>query len=125
VLANNRITRSFGGRSRGRLRIFNLVVLLLGLTFVQVLPAQEQEIARKVIAKTAPSYPEMAKKMHLGGKVKLEVLVTASGSVASAKLIGGSPVFEKSAVEAVKQWRFQPAEKDTRGIIILEFATQQ
>ncbi len=77
-----------------------------------------------MIAKTAPSYPEMAKKMHLGGKVKLEVLVTASGSVASAKLIGGSPVFEKSAVEAVKQWRFQPAEKDTRGIIILEFNTQ-
>lgn len=124
MLANSRITRSFEGRSHGRLRIFHLVVLLLGLTLVQALPAQEQELARKVVAKTAPSYPDMARKMHLGGKVKLEVLVTASGSVASAKLIGGSPVFEKSAVDAVKQWRFQPADKDTRGIIVLEFTTQ-
>jgi TonB family protein len=101
-----------------------VVALLLGLTLVQVLSAQEQELPRKAIAKTAPSYPEMAKKMHLAGKVKLEVVVTAGGSVASAKLIGGSPVFEKSAVEAVKQWRFQPADKDTKGIIILEFANQ-
>lgn len=125
MLANSRVIQSVRARSRGRLRIFHLVVLLLGLTFVQVLSAQEQELARKVIAKTAPSYPEMARKMHLGGKVKLEVLVSASGSVVSAKLIGGSPVFEKSAVDAVKQWRFQPADKDTRGIIVLEFSTQQ
>jgi TonB family protein len=120
VLAKSRVAQIFGGG----LRTFHLVVLLLGVVFVQGLPAQE-ELSRKVIAKTAPSYPEMAKKMHLAGKVKLEVVVAAGGAVTSVKLVGGSPVFEKSAVEAVKQWRFQPADKDTRGIIVLEFNTQQ
>ena len=116
--AYNRLTRIL----RDRLQTLHLVVLLLGLPFAQALLAQE--LARKVIAKTAPSYPEMAKKMHLSGKVRLEVVVAAGGAVTSAKLIGGSPVFEKSAVEAVKQWRFQPADKDTRGIIVLEFTSQ-
>lgn len=81
-----------------------------------------QEVARKVIARTAPTYPEMARKMHLEGKVKVEVVITPAGNVASAKLAGGSPVFEKSALDAVKQWRFAPAEKETRGIIVMEFA---
>ena len=74
-----------------------------------------------MVAKTAPTYPELAKKMHLTGKVKLEVAVSAGGSVTSAKLVGGNPVFEQSAIEAVKQWRFQPADKETKGVVILEF----
>lgn len=118
MLAYNRLARIF----RSRLQTLHFVVLVLGLTCVQVLLAQE--LSRKLIAKTAPSYPEMAKKMHLGGKVKLEVVVAASGSVTSAKLIGGSPVFEKSAVEAVKQWRFQPADRESKGIVVLEFTSQ-
>jgi TonB family protein len=80
-----------------------------------------EEPTRKVTAKTAPSYPEMAKKMHLTGKVKVEVVITASGSVKSAKLVGGSPVFETSALEAAKQWRFEAADKETTTVVLLEF----
>jgi TonB family protein len=81
-----------------------------------------QDSNRKVIARTAPSYPELARRMHLKGKVKLEVVIAPEGSVKSAKVVGGSPVFEKSAVEAVKQWRFEPAAKETQVVILLEFA---
>ena len=83
-----------------------------------------QDINRKVIARTAPSYPELAKRMHLSGKVKLEVVITAAGSVKSAKLVGGNPVFEQSALDTVKQWRFGPAEKDSKELILLQFAEQ-
>jgi outer membrane biosynthesis protein TonB len=31
-------------------------------------------------------------------------------------------VFEKSAIEAVKQWRFEAAERETKAVILLEFA---
>ena len=120
MLAYNRLARIF----RGRLQTFHLGVLVFGLALVPVLSAQEPELARKVISRTAPSYPEMAKKLHLTGKVRLEVVIAAGGSVTSAKLVGGSPVFEKSAVEAVKQWKFQPADKDIKGIIVLEFTNQ-
>jgi len=77
--------------------------------------------SRKVAAKTAPSYPELARRMHLTGKVKLEVAISAEGRVTSAKLVGGSPVFEQSALEAVKQWRFAPATKETKEVVVLEF----
>lgn len=81
-----------------------------------------QESSRKVLAKTAPSYPELAKKMHLTGKVKVEININPAGAVTSAKLIGGNPVFELSAVEAVKQWKFEPAQISSKGVIVLEFS---
>ena len=114
MLVDSRLAR-FRTRLRSRLRL----AVLLGLVLVTAL--QAQEIARKVVAKTAPTYPELAKKMHLNGKVKLEVVVSPGGSVTSAKLAGGNPVFEQSAIEAVKQWRFQPAEKETKGFVFVEF----
>jgi TonB family protein len=95
-------------------------LLLLSLVFGGAVIGQE--LNRKVIARTAPSYPELARRMHLKGKVKLEVVIAPEGSVKSAKMLGGSPVFEKSAVEAVKQWRFEAAAKETQAVILLEFA---
>ena len=95
---------------------------LLGVCFLPVSAAQET--SRKVIARTAPTYPELAKRMHVTGKVKVEVVITASGSVKSARMIGGNPVFEKSALEAVKQWKFESAPSDTTGVVVLEFADQ-
>jgi TonB family protein len=81
-----------------------------------------QEASRKVIAKTAPTYPELAKRMHLAGKAKLEVVITAGGFVKAARLVGGNPVFEKNAIEAVKQWRFEAAPTETKTVLVLEFA---
>jgi TonB family protein len=99
-----------------------LAVLLLILMFSGALSAEER--SRKVIAKTAPTYPELAKRMHLTGKVRLEIVITASGAVNAARLVGGNPVFETSAVEAVKQWRFERAQRETKAIIVMEFADQ-
>lgn len=81
-----------------------------------------QESSRKVIARTAPTYPELAKKMHLTGKVKVEVVINPAGAVISAKMAGGNPVFETAAIQAVKQWKFESATSTTKGVITLEFA---
>jgi TonB family protein len=101
-------------------RLFGAASLLLSLAFVGVSLAQETP--RKVIAKTAPSYPELARRMHLSGKVKVAVVISAAGSVTSSKFIGGNPVFEISAVEAVKLWKFETAASATKTVIVLEFA---
>ena len=96
------------------LSVLPVILMLATVTFAD-------NVTRKIIARTAPSYPEMAKKMHLTGKVRVEVVIAPNGSVTNARLIGGSPVFEKSAVEAVKQWRFEPADRETKGVVVLEF----
>jgi TonB family protein len=103
-------------------QIVNPGVIVLLVVLMLAGFATAQETTRKLIAKTAPTYPEMAKKMHLTGKVKLEILISPGGAVTSAKLAGGSPVFEKSALDAVKQWHFEPADKETRTVVVLEFA---
>jgi len=105
-----------GRRSRCAAFWFLLLSLALGGVVLG------QDLKRKVIARTAPSYPELARRMHLSGKVKLELVIAPSGSVKSAKLVGGNPVFEKSATDAAKQWRFEPAEKETKAVILLEFS---
>lgn len=94
--------------------------LLLSLVYCGVVWAQEHN--RKVIVRTVPSYPELAKRMHLKGRVKLELVIAPQGSVKSAKLLGGNPVFEKCAIDAVKQWKFEAAAKESETVILLEFA---
>lgn len=100
----------------------SLLLLMAGFMAVAVSPAQES--SRRVVARSAPTYPELAKKMHLSGKVKIEVEVNPAGSVTSAKMVGGNPVFETSAIQAVKQWKFETAQSATRGVITVEFAEQ-
>ncbi len=117
------VSERYGRMPRSLERAFRCATswtLVLSLALVGV--AFGQDSSRKVIARTAPGYPELAKRMHLSGKVKLEVVITPAGSVKSAKLVGGNPVFEQSALDAVKQWKFEAAEKETKAVILLEYA---
>jgi protein TonB len=62
-----------------------------------------------------PEYPEAARKAGVEGKVLLEVMVKADGSVVSASVregIAGHPELDRAAVDAVKQWKFEPATAD-------------
>ena len=47
---------------------------------------------RKVKSKVAPAYPELAKRMSVSGKVKIEVVITPEGRVKSTRVIGGHPL---------------------------------
>jgi TonB family protein len=76
---------------------------------------------RKIVSRIAPFYPEMAKRMHLTGVVKLEVVVGANGTVKSAKPLGGSPVLIDSARVAVLKWRFEVAPEETTESVQVTF----
>lgn len=80
--------------------------------------------ARKVRTKVDPMYPDLAKRMHLGGIVKVEVTIAANGAVKSTRLIGGNPVLVDSALEAVKHWKFEPATDDTTQVVEFRFSPQ-
>jgi TonB family protein len=65
-----------------------------------------------------PRYPQAALEQGISGKVVLIVDVAADGSVAAAKVERADPagVFDSSALETVKKWRFKPATKDGKPI---------
>jgi TonB family protein len=81
----------------------------------------QDHVERKAIEKVAPVYPELAKRMHVAGVVKLEVVVRANGNVKSTRVVGGNPVLIQSATDAVRKWKFEAASDETTGIVELTF----
>ena len=56
-----------------------------------------------------PEYPKSLKEVHVGGLVRLNATVAASGNVVRVTVVGGNPIFAESASKAVMKWKFAPA----------------
>jgi protein TonB len=69
----------------------------------------------RLVRGLAPSYPEAARAAGIEGDVRLELVVGLSGSVESARVVGGvGHGLDEAALQAVRQFRFAPATKDGR-----------
>jgi len=79
------------------------------------------ENKRKVKTKVAPTYPELAKRMSVGGKVKIEVVITPDGHVRSTKVVGGHPLLVQACQDAVKEWKFVPGPEETTQVVEFSF----
>lgn len=79
------------------------------------------ESKRKVKTKTAPVYPELAKRMSVSGKVKIEVVITPDGHVKSTRVVGGHPLLVQACQDAVKEWKFVAAPEETTQVVEFEF----
>lgn len=105
-------------------------VLLLAVIFVAVATslANSQGSSatsdRKVISHTTPVYPELAKKMHIHGVVRVEAIVRPNGAVKTTRVLGGNPVLVSAAQDAVTKWKFEPAQGETTEVVQLTFDGQ-
>lgn len=79
---------------------------------------------RKVANRVAPVYPELAKKMHIHGVVRVEAVVRPNGTVKTARALGGNPVLVDAAIDAVGKWKFDPAQNETTEVVQLTFDAQ-
>jgi TonB family protein len=79
---------------------------------------------RKVASRVAPSYPELARRMHIHGVVKVEATVRANGSVKSTRVLGGNPVLVDAAVDAINKWKFEAEQGETTEVVQLTFEGQ-
>ena len=100
-----------------------LLVLLPILTFAPNLaPAQEtSEGSRKVVSRVSPQYPTLARSMNIRGNVKVDVLVAPNGSAKSLEVKGGHPLLVEAAQNAVRQWKWEPAPRETHETVELKF----
>lgn len=83
----------------------------------------------KQISTTRPTYPEIAKTGHIQGIVVLEVQVNETGKVTGAKAVSGPVQLRQAAIDAVRQWKYEPALSNgtptpTRLTVNLEFRLQ-
>jgi TonB family protein len=79
------------------------------------------ENKRKIKMKVAPAYPELAKRMSVGGKVKIEVVITPDGHVRSTRVVGGHPLLVQACQDAVKEWKFVPGPEETTQTVEFSF----
>jgi TonB family protein len=89
--------------------------------FVATPVTAEETALRKVTKKVMPVYSLIAKKARLTGTVKMLALVSPDGSVKSVHVLGGNALFVGAAEEAVKQWKFEVAPKETTEPVSLKF----
>ncbi len=62
-----------------------------------------------------PEYPSALKGVN--GMVALVVIIDEKGSVVNATVTKSSdPAFENPSIDAIKRWKFKPAEKDGQAV---------
>jgi len=114
-----------------RLGIWNRVALLAGAVVLLwgsaglAQSGSTDESKRKVKTKVTPTYPDLAKRMNVTGKVKIEVVISPEGRVKSTRVIGGHPLLVQACQDAVKDWKFVPATEETTQITECEFHTAE
>lgn len=63
---------------------------------------------RAILTRVAPTYPELARRMHITGTVVVHLTIQPDGSVSDAKVESGHALLGPAAQEAVKRWKFEP-----------------
>jgi TonB family protein len=107
-------------RTRYVLVLFLVFSTFTGLANRAMGQQASADSTRKILRQTPPAYPELARKMNLGGTVKVVAVVMANGDVKSVEPVGGSPVLIKAAEDAVAKWKFAPG-GESKEIVELHF----
>ena len=65
-------------------------------------------MAKQLVTHVDPIYPAEAKASATSGTVVLHVIVGTDGAVHDAAVVSGPEVFQRAAIDAVKQWTYKP-----------------
>lgn len=72
----------------------------------------EDSVQALLIRKIPPMYPPLARQARIQGTVILKIVIKKDGDVRDLQLVSGHPMLAPAAIEAVKQWKYQPYTKD-------------
>lgn len=68
----------------------------------------EGVIRNNAIKRVNPEYPALARNAHIKGDVVLSIVISESGKVINAYIVSGHPILQRVALEAARQWEFNP-----------------
>jgi protein TonB len=83
----------------------------------------------KLLSSVGPVYPQLAKNQRVSGDVKMDALIDATGRVTTMKVVSGPALLHQAAMEALRQWKYQPAKLDGKPVsmhltVTLQFRLQ-
>lgn len=87
---------------------------------VKVAAARREKLAKAIrvggqirppirIKEVAPIYPAIAQSARVQGDVVIEATIDDEGKVADARVVKSVPLLDQAALDAVRQWEYQPS----------------
>jgi len=67
-----------------------------------------ETMAKRIVTKVEPVYPEAARKARLQGLVVMDAVIAPDGSVKRLRPMSGPDLLAQSATAAVQSWKFEP-----------------
>jgi TonB family protein len=64
--------------------------------------------AGKIINQVQPIYPPLARQTRISGTVGLRAIIAKDGTIQQLEVVSGHPLLLQAALNAVRQWRYQP-----------------
>jgi periplasmic protein TonB len=61
-----------------------------------------------LVYRVKPVYPPIAVSARIQGQVQLRAIISKTGTIENLVVENGPPMLIRSAIEAVKQWRYRP-----------------
>lgn len=112
-----------GSRSpKRRTRLFASITLLpvfICLFFASPVPARAED--RQCVKKVAPVYPEMARRLHIAGSIRVTATVDSTGAVVKAESNSPNKLLVQAAIDAVKHWKFATGDGTETVIVLINF----
>ena len=73
-------------------------------------------VPAKLVSSVPPIYPTLARNQHISGNVQVDALIDATGHVTTMKVISGPTLLHQAAMDALKQWKYEPAALDGKAV---------
>jgi protein TonB len=80
--------------------------------------AREVDVNPRALHEVVPLYPDAADRQRVSGRLRLQLKLEADGRVSDIELLSATPpgVFDESALQAFREARFSPAQKNGRPV---------
>ena len=75
------------------------------------------------IVDAAPVMPEVARQAGIRGVVILEIIIGVDGKVTDAKVLRSIPLLDQAAIDAARQWRYEPTLLNNAPVPVIMTAT--
>jgi TonB family protein len=86
-----------------------------------VVSSAASQVNRTLLTRVEPVYPETLKRLKIGGTVRLQVTISAKGSVERVEVLGGNPILGDSAAAAVRLGVYASSHSRTVGEVTIPF----
>jgi periplasmic protein TonB len=71
-------------------------------------PPTSHVMEGNLVHRAEPTYPPLAIQTRTQGQVVLQAMIRREGKIENLQVISGHPFLVKAAIDAVRQWRYQP-----------------